>query len=130
MVVQEPTRSLNARQRSRTLTAYCLWDVRTIHDRAAMDEYVERVPATVEAYGGEYVVIGGPWQVVEGDWHPTYPVVIVFPSIEAADAWYDSDEYSELKQLRLRATECDAVFMQSSRVAAHAAETGAEVAAR
>ena len=40
------------------MTAYCLWDVREIHDQDAIDEYVEKVTATVEAHGGEYVVIG------------------------------------------------------------------------
>jgi uncharacterized protein (DUF1330 family) len=112
------------------MAAYCLWDVREIHDQEALDEYVRRVPPTVEAYGGEYVVVGGPWQVVEGGWRPTYPVVIVFPSMDAATAWYDSDDYRELKELRLRATECDAVFMDSSTIEAHEATTALEVAAR
>lgn len=98
------------------MTAYCLWDVREIHDQEAIDEYVARVTATVEAHGGEYVVIGGPWQVVEGDWHPTYPVLIVFPTMEAANGWYASDDYAELKALRLGASVSDAVFLDSSGV--------------
>ena len=113
------------------MTAYCLWDVREIHDQDAIDEYVEKVTATVEAHGGEYVVIGGPWQVVEGDWHPTFPVLIRFPSMEAANGWYSSDDYRVLKALRTGASVSDAVFMDSSGAEEHLAEAremGAEVA--
>lgn len=108
------------------MTAYCLWDVREIHEEDALDEYVRRVPETVEAYGGEYVVIGGPWEVIEGDWRPAYPVLIVFPSLRAAHAWYGSEEYRELKALRLRAASCDAVFMDSSGAEEHEAERAAQ----
>lgn len=107
------------------MTAYCFWDVTATHDEEAMEDYVRRVPATVEAHGGEYVVIGGPWLTVEGEWSPTYPVLIRFPSIEDANAWYHSDEYRELKELRLRSTSGSAVFMESSGVADHLVEIGA-----
>lgn len=96
------------------MTAFCLWDVREIHDQAAMDHYVANVTDTVAAFGGEYVVVGGPWQVVEGDWRPSYPVLITFPTIEAANDWYHSEAYRELKAQRLRAATCDAVFLEST----------------
>lgn len=105
------------------MTAYCLWDVREVHDEDALDEYVRRVTETVEALGGEYVVIGGPWEVVEGDWRPTFPVLIVFPTIERAHAWYDSEEYRPLRDLRMRAAACDAVFMDSAGAVEHLADT-------
>jgi uncharacterized protein (DUF1330 family) len=109
------------------MSAYCLWDVREIHDQDAMDEYVEQVTNTVEAHGGRYVVIGGPWQVVEGDWHPTYPVLIEFPSMQAATGWYASDEYRDLKALRMGASVSDAVFMDSAGAQAHLAGAAQEV---
>ncbi len=82
------------------MTAYCLWDVREIHDHGAMDDDVARVTETVEAFGGTYVVVGGPWQIVEGDWHPTYPVLIEFPSLDLAHEWYSSELYAPLRRLR------------------------------
>jgi|GEM_PF-174058 len=94
------------------MTAYCLWDVREIHDHGAMEEYVARVTETVTAFGGEYVVVGGPWQIVEGDWRPAYPVLITFPSIEAAHDWYGSDLYAPLRDLRHVASVSDAVFFE------------------
>lgn len=92
------------------MTAYCLWNVRAIHDHDAMDEYVSRVADTVTAFGGEYVVVGGPWQIVEGDWHPTHPVLISFPSLDRAHEWYTSERYAPLRELRRKASDSDAVF--------------------
>jgi uncharacterized protein (DUF1330 family) len=57
-------------------------------------------------------VRGGTCTVVEGDWSPVLPVLIEFPSLEQAWRWYDSDEYRELKALRLAATRGNAVFME------------------
>lgn len=96
------------------MTAYCLWDVREVHDHDAMNDYVDRVTDTVTAFGGEYVVIGGPWQLVEGDWHPTYPVLIGFPSLERAHEWYSSELYAPLRDLRHAASTSDAVFFDGT----------------
>lgn len=93
------------------MAAYCLWDVREIHDQDAMDDYVARVIETVTEFDGEYLVVGGPWQVVEGDWRPSYPVLITFPSLERAHEWYSSDRYAPLRRLRLATSACDAVFL-------------------
>lgn len=104
------------------MSAYCMFDNIEIHDPAAMEDYVARVPPTVEAFGGRYVVVGGPWQVVEGEHRPTYPVMIEFPSIEAANGWYESDAYAELRAQRLAAGRFDAVFYDSAGAIAHFAD--------
>jgi len=101
------------------MTAYCFWNVRAVHDPVAMADYVTRVTSTVAEHGGEYVVVGGPLDLVEGDGTPGYPVLIRFPSMASARAWYDSPEYAPLKAQRLRATSGEAFFMDSSGVAAH-----------
>lgn len=109
------------------MSAFCFWDVREVHDRAAMDDYVARVGETVADYGGRYEVVGGAWEAKEGSWRPTYPVLIRFPSLADANAWYDSEAYRALKAQRLRATTGDAVFMASVGAASHPpTETRAE----
>ena len=100
------------------MTAYCLWDVREIHDQDAMNDYVARVGDSVTAFGGEYVVVGGPCEIVEGGWHPEYPVIIEFPSVERAHEWYSSELYAPLRDLRRRASTCDAVFFDGTAPAA------------
>jgi len=43
---------------------------------------------------------------------PTFPVILEFPSLEAAKRWYDSEEYRPLKALRLAAVRANGFFVQ------------------
>ena len=83
-------------------------------DSAKLEQYRDGVLATVERYGGRYLTVGGKCDVVEGEWRPVFPVLIEFPSLEQAHAWYDSEEYRELKALRLAATKGNAVFIEGN----------------
>ena len=94
------------------MAAYFLVDVREIKDAAKMEDYRARINPIVERFGGRYVVIGGPFQVVEGSYQPVFPVMIEFPSMADARRWYDSEEYRELKALRLSATISNAFLME------------------
>ena len=79
-----------------------------------MDEYRARVSPVVEKFGGRYLVRGGPFEVVEGEWQPVFPVLVEFPSMDQARRWYDSEEYRELKHLRLAATASSGVFLSGT----------------
>lgn len=94
------------------MAAYCFFDLLEITDPEKMEQYRNGVRATVDQYGGRYIVIGGKCDVVEGDWSPALPVIIEFPTLEQAHRWYDSEEYCELKALRLAATRGNAVFIE------------------
>jgi uncharacterized protein (DUF1330 family) len=93
------------------MPAYYLVDTREIKDAAKMEEYKARVLPVVEKFGGRYLVIGGPCEVLEGTYQPVFTVMIEFPSLDDAHRWYNSEDYRELKQLRLAATVGNAVFM-------------------
>lgn len=94
------------------MSAYCFFDNLEVSDPAKLEEYKNRVAPIVEQYGGCYIVLGGRMDVVEGRWQPTFPVIIEFPSLEQAYRWYGSDEYRELKALRLSAVRSNAVFIE------------------
>lgn len=94
------------------MAAYCYFDIIKVHDENAMQEYRENVLATVDRFGGRYVVIGGPFSLKEGSNAPTFPVMIEFPDMEQAERWYNSADYARLKSLRLAAVQSDAVFFQ------------------
>ncbi len=96
------------------MSAYCVFDIREIVDRAKMQKYREGVAASVAQFGGRYLVLGGPFEVIEGDWRPVFPVIIEFASLEQAHRWFASEEYRELKRLRLEGSRGDAVFMQGT----------------
>ncbi|NND44038.1 MAG: DUF1330 domain-containing protein [Xanthomonadales bacterium] len=96
------------------MTAYCLFQNLEITDREKMDQYVAAAMPLTVRFGGEYVVLGGETHVMEGDWRPTGPVMIRFPSMAAAQAWYQSADYAPLKALRLSAGRFSAVFIEGA----------------
>ena len=94
------------------MPAYCFFDNLEVNDLAKLKEYKKRVAPVVQKFGGRYIVMGGKMDIVEGEWQPWYPVIIEFPSYDQAMAWYQSEEYKELKALRHTAVNCNAVFME------------------
>jgi uncharacterized protein (DUF1330 family) len=83
------------------MPAYVVVEIE-IHDPASYDHYKTLAPPAIAAYGGRYLVRGGEVTVLEGDWQPTRLVVLEFPSLERARAWWASPEYAEGKALRQR----------------------------
>ena len=83
------------------MKGYVIGDVE-VHDPEAYEEYRRQVPATLEAYGGRFLVRGGKHETLEGDWRPKRLVVLEFDSPEQARAWWESEEYREPKALRQR----------------------------
>ena len=63
-------------------------------------EYTTMVPATIQKYGGRFLVRGGRSDVLEGDWPQRRRVIIEFPSYEQARKWFDSPEYEKPKAMR------------------------------
>ena len=94
------------------MSAYCFFDNLEVSDPEKLEEYKTRAAPIVEKYGGRYVVLGGRMDLKEGDWQPVFPVIIEFPSLEQAHRWYDSDEYNEIKALRLTSVKSNAVFIE------------------
>lgn len=77
---------------------------------AEVADYIEGIQPTMDPFGGRFLVHNTPVEVVEGDW-PGAVVVLEFPDIEAARAWYASPGYQELAPLRTRNMPGDLVLM-------------------
>ena len=75
------------------------------------EEYRAQVPAVIAAYGGRYLVRGGACEVLEGDWTPKRLVLLEFPTMEQARAFYGSSEYAEALALRHAAAESSVVLL-------------------
>jgi uncharacterized protein (DUF1330 family) len=86
------------------MPAYFVLDILEETDKEKMADYRSRVRAVTEKFGAKYLVVGGKFEVVEGDAKPTFPVILEFSSYEQATKWHNSEEYRELKALRLAAT--------------------------
>ena len=76
-----------------------------VTDARTYPDYVRMVQPIVEKFGGKFLVRGGRSESYEGEPPGDRNVVIRFPSYEAAQNWYHSDEYSKAKALRMSASE-------------------------
>ena len=93
------------------MAAYVIVDL-IVTDQPLMDEYRKRLPATLAAYGGKFLVRGGAHETIEGDWKPNRLVVVEFPSLEQAKRWYHSEEYREPLAMRLRAGRANLIVVE------------------
>ena len=86
------------------MSAYIIFNNR-ITDPEVMAEYIPKAIETFAPYEPEILVLDEQAQVLEGT--PDFPrmVVIKFKSRADAEAWYNSQEYSEVRPLRLAASE-------------------------
>jgi uncharacterized protein (DUF1330 family) len=84
------------------MSAYVVVEVET-QDQELMLRYRELVAPTVQARGGRFIVRGGARETLEGGWAPQRIVIIEFPTVAAAKAWWSSEEYAEPKAMRQRA---------------------------
>lgn len=86
----------------------------TVHNRDWMAEYGRRTEKILAGYGGKYLSRGAKIHQLEGKTPlPTGIVVVEFPSVDAAQAWYTDPEYAELIQLRQSGATLDLVVVES-----------------
>lgn len=83
----------------------------TVNDAEAYKEYVERDTPILQGLGGNFIVRGGPSEVMEGETLSRH-VVIEFPSYEAALAAYNDPEYQEVAEIRRRTADSVILVVQ------------------
>jgi len=89
-------------KREVNMAAYLVLDVSVINPQE-FRKYREQVRPTIEDHGGKVLSSDKP-EVLEGTWNKERIVIVQFPSMEKAKAWYNSREYAPLKSLRLRSS--------------------------
>jgi uncharacterized protein (DUF1330 family) len=82
-----------------TMPAYLISDV-SVRDPAAFEMYRTRAAASIEAFGGHYIVRGGDITVLEGQRHPSALVIVEFPDTSTVKRWYASKEYALALEVR------------------------------
>ncbi len=61
--------------------------------------YLDQIDATLRPFAGRFVIHGGPYLRLEGEFEGDL-VMIEFPDLELASHWYDSSAYQAIKPLR------------------------------
>jgi uncharacterized protein (DUF1330 family) len=91
--------------------AYLVVDAQST-DPERMVEYRRLSSIAVEKFGARFLVRGGAYDVLEGEWRPQRLVVIEFPSLEKAKAFYDSPEYLLARLAREGVSSFDMVLVE------------------
>jgi uncharacterized protein (DUF1330 family) len=81
------------------MAAYVIAEVE-VRDTERFERYRALAAASIAAHGGRYLARGGRLETLEGDWRPGRIVVIEFPDVERARAWYESEHYRAAREAR------------------------------
>jgi uncharacterized protein (DUF1330 family) len=84
----------------------------TVTDDASYAKYAALAGEAIAAHGGTFLARGGRAIQKEGRAHPRN-VVALFPSLEAANACYDSDLYQQAMSHAKGASERDLVLIEA-----------------
>jgi uncharacterized protein (DUF1330 family) len=71
-----------------------------VKDWDAYREYMRHTPRVIQKFGGRFIARGGQMVTLEGPEETLRVVLIEFPSLEQAKAFYASPEYAQTKKLR------------------------------
>lgn len=95
------------------MVAYVVFIRERLRDAEAMAAYREKAPATLAGHPATRRAAYGKFEVLEGaDMQGV--LILEFPSMEAARAWYDSPAYREARKLRFLAADYRAVIVEGS----------------
>ncbi len=95
------------------MKGYVLGEV-DVKDPAAYEEYRKKVLATIEKFGGRFLVRGGRSEGLEGAAPAGRLVVLEFPSYEQAANWYRSAEYAPLIRMRQNASKGRLILVEGA----------------
>jgi len=93
------------------MPAYVIANVE-VKDPVRYEEYRKMVLPTITAYGGRFLARGGKVDTLEGPWQPNRLVIVEFPSVERAKAWWSSPEYADAKALRQRTSDGSLIVIE------------------
>ena len=94
------------------MAAYIIGRVQ-MRDPSWMAEYGPKVGELVKKHGGRFIVRGGKMERLEGkEALPSRVVVVEFPSVEQAKAWYNDPAYGPMIQLRQTGSDAEIMVVE------------------
>ena len=95
------------------MSAACVIGHISIKDAQKWAQYCAQVPATIAPWNAELVFRGRRAAVLGGDHARTDTVVLRFPDLASADAWFSSAAYQALIPLRMQAADVDLISFEA-----------------
>lgn len=93
------------------MTAYAIAHLRNVVLNQGIIDYLQGIDATLEPFGGRFLIHGGPKDMREGQFTDDL-IMIAFPSLDAARGWYDSPAYQALAPLRMQGAEGEVFIIE------------------
>ena len=84
----------------------------TIKNAEIFQQYPPLSTKAVEKFGGKYLIRGGKFDVVEGEWPAERTTVVEFESFEKAKEFYNSIEYNKAKNVRQKSANTDFILIE------------------
>jgi uncharacterized protein (DUF1330 family) len=95
------------------MKAYVIVDVR-ITDPEKYEAYKKLTPGSLVPFEGKFIVRGGETETLEGSWNPGRIVILEFPSLAQARAWWSSEGYAPAKALRQSASVTQMILVEGA----------------
>lgn len=91
-----------------TKPAYIMVQMKVKSMEELNQRYAQFAIPILMKHGGQ-MIAGTPAPTVkEGEWDGNWAAVLQFPSMEAAEGWYNSEEYQPYKSLRINELQSEA----------------------
>ena len=84
----------------------------SVKNTELFEQYPPLSAPAIEKYGGKYLIRGGKFDVLEGNWDIDRTTVIEFDSFEKAKKCYESLEYQKAKEIRQQSAESDFILIE------------------
>ena len=85
----------------------------TMRDPSWLTEYGPKTAELIAKHGGRFVVRGGAMERLEGQGAlPSAIVVLGFPTMAAAKAWYNDPAYAPLIKVRQTGSDLDFILVE------------------
>ncbi|MFD2053624.1 DUF1330 domain-containing protein [Mesorhizobium calcicola] len=73
-------------------------------------EYLQKIDASLEPFGGRFLVHGGDVEVIENKW-PGHLIIIEFPDRQQVRGWYNPAGYQAILRLRTDNSQSAVIFV-------------------
>lgn len=83
-----------------------------VKDKKMYGQYIEKVSAIIEKFGGRYLIRGGKIISLSESWNPERISIIEFESVQKIKECFSSPEYQKIAPLRENSTITRAIVVE------------------
>jgi uncharacterized protein (DUF1330 family) len=94
------------------MKAYMITFVRFSNLEAYNREYIKPAHEILTRHGGVAIAVSDDMKVIEGTMPEGRTVIVEFPSMAHAEAFYSDPEYQPFKKIRQEYTQCDSGIIE------------------